>query len=158
MDLLRRLPRDQNVNITKDVCKKSPPEILGTSTTSTSSNSHRFYNVFLEIELWQPSDRFWRPEIRLATDFCDVAQTLYKYWFGHTFDFLRRLPRDQNANITKDVCKEPNINVFRSAHMRSNAELDINVFRSAHMRSNAELDINVFRSAHMRSNAETQNE
>ena len=56
--------------------------------------------------MWQPSDRFWRPEIRLATDFCDVAQTLYKYWFGHRFDLLRRLPRDQHVNITKDVCKK----------------------------------------------------
>ncbi len=56
--------------------------------------------------MWQPSDRFWRPEIRLATDFCDVAQTLYKYWFGHKFDLLRRLPRDQHVNITKDVCKK----------------------------------------------------
>ncbi len=65
-----------------------------------------FYSVFLEIKLWQPSDRFWRSEIRLATDFCDVAQPLYKSWFGHKFDLLRRLPRDQNVNITKDVCKK----------------------------------------------------
>ena len=34
--------------------------------------------------------------------------------------------------------------MFRSAHIRSNAELDINVFRGEHMRSIAELDINVF--------------
>ncbi len=60
----------------------------------------------MDITFWQPSDRFWRPEIRLATDFCDVAQTLYKYWFGHKFDLLGRLPRDQNVNISKDVCKK----------------------------------------------------
>ena len=48
---------------------------------------------------------FRRPEIRLATDFCDVAQTLYKSWFGLKFDLLRRLHGTKMSILPRTCAK-----------------------------------------------------
>ena len=101
-----KAPKSSFTKHLKNQAKINKSFILGTSKTSQPSKSHRFYNVF-----WTPScgnhlTVSGDPKSASRPIFATSLKRYKKYWFGHKFDLLRRLPRDQHVNITKDVCKK----------------------------------------------------